>query len=151
MLYALDPNTGAAREHVTVGSVTRFATPAIYGRDLRIPTTSGVAVVRTSGFEGVPNIFLEAWAHGTPALTLNHDPDGIITRHGLGGHAEGQLNRLIDLASHHWRNRDTAHERAHHYRTYVQTQHSPTAVAAAWARALHIDDGAAPQPQTATT
>jgi len=106
---------------------------------------------RAQLLEGVPNIFLEAWAHGTPALTLNHDPDGIITRHGLGGHAEGQLNRLIDLASHHWRNRDTAHERAHHYRTYVQTQHSPTAVAAAWARALHIDDGAAPQPQTATT
>ncbi|MFN2559948.1 MAG: PQQ-binding-like beta-propeller repeat protein [Jatrophihabitans sp.] len=48
VLYALDPNTGAVREQVTVGAVTRFATPAIYGRDLRIPTKSGATVARTS-------------------------------------------------------------------------------------------------------
>ncbi len=48
VLYALDPNTGAVHEQVAVGSVSRFATPAIYGPDLRIPTLSGVTIVRTS-------------------------------------------------------------------------------------------------------
>jgi outer membrane protein assembly factor BamB len=47
-LYALNPTTGATVNSVSVGSVSRFATPAIYGRDLQIPTLSGVTVVRTS-------------------------------------------------------------------------------------------------------
>ena len=48
VLYALDPNTGAALAQVAVGTTTRFATPAIWGRELRIPTLSGATVVRTS-------------------------------------------------------------------------------------------------------
>jgi hypothetical protein len=47
-LYALNPTTGATVNSVAVGAVSRFATPAVYGRDLRIPTLSGVTVVRTS-------------------------------------------------------------------------------------------------------
>jgi glycosyltransferase involved in cell wall biosynthesis len=97
-----------------------------------------VAVVSTSGFEGMPNIFLEAWANGTPALALNHDPDGIITRHQLGGYAHGQLDQLIELADHHWHNRHTLNQRATHYQTYVQTHHSPTTIGAAWAHTLQL-------------
>jgi len=48
VLHALDPTTGNTRASVSVGAVTRFATPAIYGRDMAIPTTSGATIVRTS-------------------------------------------------------------------------------------------------------
>jgi hypothetical protein len=41
--------------------------------------------------------------------------------------------------------------RAHHYQSYTQAHHSPAAIAEAWAKALHPDNGAAPLPQTATS
>ncbi|MEO6699994.1 MAG: PQQ-binding-like beta-propeller repeat protein [Jatrophihabitantaceae bacterium] len=46
-LVALDPLTGRVRERVSVGQLSRFATPAIGGSRLYVPTLAGIAVVRT--------------------------------------------------------------------------------------------------------
>lgn len=46
-LNALDPATGQVREQVAVGSVSRFATPAISGNRLYVPTLSGLTIVNT--------------------------------------------------------------------------------------------------------
>jgi outer membrane protein assembly factor BamB len=48
VLHALDPATGRTRAQVEVGTTSRFATPAISGRDVLVPTLAGLAVVRTS-------------------------------------------------------------------------------------------------------
>jgi outer membrane protein assembly factor BamB len=48
VLHALDPRTGRSLARVGVGSVTRFATPALYGNRVLIPTQAGLAVVTTS-------------------------------------------------------------------------------------------------------
>jgi outer membrane protein assembly factor BamB len=48
VLYALNPADGTVTGHVSVGPTSRFATPAIYGRRLFIPTLSGLTVVTTS-------------------------------------------------------------------------------------------------------
>jgi outer membrane protein assembly factor BamB len=48
VLHALDPGTGSSREQVPVGAASRFATPAITGRDVLVPTLTGLTVVRTS-------------------------------------------------------------------------------------------------------
>jgi outer membrane protein assembly factor BamB len=48
VLYALDPATSLTRERVIVGETTRFATPAISGSKLIVPTLSGVTVVQTA-------------------------------------------------------------------------------------------------------
>ena len=49
VLHALDPRTGESREQVNVGVTSRFATPAIYGRDVLVPTMTGLTIVETSG------------------------------------------------------------------------------------------------------
>lgn len=48
VLHALDPATGKSLGQVDVGVANRFATPALYGADVIVPTLAGLAVVRTS-------------------------------------------------------------------------------------------------------
>jgi outer membrane protein assembly factor BamB len=48
VLHALDPATGTSLSQVEVGVANRFATPALYGADVIVPTLTGIAVVRTS-------------------------------------------------------------------------------------------------------
>ncbi len=48
ILHGLDPATGESLGQVDVGVANRFATPALYGADVIVPTLAGIAVVRTS-------------------------------------------------------------------------------------------------------
>jgi outer membrane protein assembly factor BamB len=48
VLHALDLATGRSLGQVDVGVANRFATPALYGADVIVPTLAGIAVVRTS-------------------------------------------------------------------------------------------------------
>src|SRR5439155_5978297 len=68
-------------------------------------TERAVAVVNTADFEGMPNIFLEGWTRGVPALSLTHDPDGVIERHRLGAFARGSHERLAVHAALLWKER----------------------------------------------
>jgi hypothetical protein len=48
VLNGLDPATGASLASIQVGETNRFATPALYGSDVIVPTLTGVVAVRTS-------------------------------------------------------------------------------------------------------
>jgi hypothetical protein len=48
VLHALDPATERTLEQVKVGETSRFATPAIDGSLVLVPTTAGVAYVSAS-------------------------------------------------------------------------------------------------------
>jgi glycosyltransferase involved in cell wall biosynthesis len=102
-----------------------------------------VAVVSTSRLEGMPNIFLEAWARSVPVLTLSFDPDGLIARHGLGITAEGDWQRFVasarGLAAGDV-DRAGIGERG---RAYVQGTHAPDAVLRRWVALLDDLNGAA--------
>lgn len=98
-----------------------------------------VAVVNTSAFEGLSNVFLEGWGRGVPALALHHDPDGIIRSHGLGWFADGSVDHLVELAAAAWATRTDQSDFARRCREYVARQHAPEAVAAQWERALGLE------------
>jgi|SRR5581483_2485803 len=106
-----------------------------------------VAVVNTADFEGMPNILLEGWSRGVPALTLSHDPDGVVERHSLGAHAGGSAERLAELARRAWAERHEQADVAARCRRYVAEHHSPEVVAARWAGVLSVSErrGAAPR------
>jgi len=113
--------------------------------------TRTVAVVSTSEFEGMPNIFLEGWSRGVPALALNHDPDGVIARYGLGGFAAGHRERLVELARGLWEKRstpDARRETGDRCRAYIEENHSPSTVSTQWLDVLRLSEGAriAPVP-----
>lgn len=92
-----------------------------------------VAIVSTSHSEGMPNIFLEGWARGVPALTLDFDPDGIIARRGIGVSACGLWDDFVAGACRLWESRDRHQEIARASRAYIDEVHSMSAVGGRWA------------------
>ncbi len=107
-----------------------------------------VAIVNTSEFEGMSNVFLEGWAQGVPAIALSHDPDGLIERSGLGGFAGGSPVRLASIARTRWEQRHDQEELAERCQRHVREHHAPDAVYAQWFDALGVTEGfATEQPQ----
>lgn len=103
-----------------------------------------VASVNTADFEGMPNVLLEAWSRGVPALVLTHDPGGVVTTHGLGGFADGSPVRLAELAREQWRARNDRGEISERCRAYIEAHHSPAAIARQWISVLGLDAPGSP-------
>jgi glycosyltransferase involved in cell wall biosynthesis len=61
-----------------LGPIPYEQTAALFARASLFVNTS------RPGIEGFPNSFLQAWAAGTPVLSIDCDPGGVIARHGLG-------------------------------------------------------------------
>jgi glycosyltransferase involved in cell wall biosynthesis len=97
-----------------------------------------VASVNTADFEGMPNVLLEAWRLGVPALVLFHDPDGVVSRYGLGEFADGSWERFVAQARELWRARHDRADTADRCRGYVHAQHAPEAVTRRWLGVLEI-------------
>jgi glycosyltransferase involved in cell wall biosynthesis len=95
-----------------------------------------VAVVSTSAAEGMPNVFLEAWARGVPVLSLDYDPDGRIEALGLGIVAGNSEERFSEAARELWNRPELRSEMGRKGREYVMSEHSPGVVADRWAETL---------------
>jgi glycosyltransferase involved in cell wall biosynthesis len=91
------------------------------------------AVVNTSTTEGMPNVWLEGWSRGVPALTLEFDPDGRVAERGLGISAGGDFGTFADGARELWARRDDRSSYRETTRRYIQEVHSVESVSARWA------------------
>jgi glycosyltransferase involved in cell wall biosynthesis len=94
------------------------------------------AVVVTSSYEGMPNVFLEAWARGVPVISLHFDPDGRIADEGLGLFAHGSWDEFVSAARRLWAEPELRRQMGDRGRAYVARVHSPEAVGERWAEAL---------------
>ena len=113
-----------------------------------------VASVNTANFEGMPNVLLEAWSRGVPALVLNHDPDGVVEHYQLGGFARGSFEEFVALAREQWLGRNARRHLSERCRTYVQAHHGPDLIAGQWARlisAYSLPDVAVPPAEPEPT
>ena len=125
------------REAATVPNLELLA--ELPRRELLGLVERSAAIVNTADFEGMPNVFLEGWARGVPALALTHDPDGVITDFELGGFADGSPDRLAALARRFWQERGDQSAVAGRSREYIAARHSPEVVGGQWREALGID------------
>jgi glycosyltransferase involved in cell wall biosynthesis len=90
------------------------------------------AVVSTSTHEGMPNVFLEAWARGVPVASLICDPGGQIEARAVGriaGGSHSELVRIADLVS---RDQSLRRQLGGNGRRYVNQVHDPVAVGSQW-------------------
>lgn len=102
-----------------------------------------VAVVNTADYEGMPNVFLEGWARGVPALALSHDPDGVIQRERVGAFARGSQDLFAELARAMWSERERQADVATRCRDYLSREHSIEAVVDRWESVLGLRSGGA--------
>lgn len=105
--------------------------PCPHARLLELLDTT-VAVVNTSVTEGMPNVWLEGWARGVPALSLQFDPDRRVRDRGIGLAAAGDWESFVAGARQLWETRHRRGEMGVAAQRYVAETHGPEPVAGAW-------------------
>lgn len=82
---SLNKRTANLLNFKMIGTVPFTETGEIYNKaSLFVNTSEAFA-------DGIPNAFIQAMLHGTPILSLNHDPNGWIEQHDLGYCAHGDI------------------------------------------------------------
>ncbi|HMS83342.1 MAG TPA: glycosyltransferase family 4 protein [Nitrospira sp.] len=98
-------------------------------------------LLSTSDGEGFPSVFLEAWAAGTPVVSLQIDPDYKIRNGGLGmvtGTVEGSSDAVITLMA----SDELRYDMGIRARQHVEEIHSPASAVRAFedaVKSVHTD------------
>jgi glycosyltransferase involved in cell wall biosynthesis len=114
--------------------------------DRAIEIIGGAALLlSTSDGEGFPSVFLEAWASGTPVVSLKIDPDRLIAEKKLGRVSEGVEGAAEDISA-LLVSPEKRQEIADRSREYVAHFHSGPAAVAVIDRALRSGPSSIARP-----
>jgi len=90
--------------------------------------TKAIVLVNTSLIEGFPNVFIEAWLHAIPVVSLNVDPDRIISKFHL-GFCSNNFNQMINDLGKLLENKTLRKTMGENGRNYVEKYHDVREVA----------------------
>ena len=91
----------------------------------------------TSAIEGVPSVFVQSAAQGTPVISLEVDPGGMLETGGFGYCARGDVDRFRETVSTYMDHPDLVATHGQVAFDYAVRHHSPEAVGPALAQFLH--------------
>jgi glycosyltransferase involved in cell wall biosynthesis len=141
---------------VVCGGVTQHRSPAGYSARMvtalksvtnieflgQVPPEISIQVIRnaalllsTSDSEGFPSTFLEAWTNGTPVISIEVDPDQLLSNGGLGVHSRSTQQAVMDIRKFIERI-DLREQIGVSAREYIVKRHAPAVVSSIFSRAL---------------
>lgn len=95
--------------------------------------TESYTLVNFSNLEGFPNVFLHAWAHRTPVVSLKMNPDGIIDKHKM-GFCSGTMEQMIKDVFLLLQNEQLRKEMGNNGYEYVKAMHDEGKIAEQYIR-----------------
>ncbi len=122
MIYSIGDGTGGIDENL--GPSNLIYIPSCPREKIGSYYNKSDFLVSTSALEGFPNIFLESWYFRKPVLSLEVDPDGIITNYQLGIVAN-DLSSLYREFQTLINNKSLRNKLGENGRNYINSVHNP--------------------------
>ena len=85
-------------------------------------------LIHTAPAEGFSNTFLEAWGNGCPVVSLNEDPNYLLSSHNLGYCSYGSLEDMTGFIRKLLKNQMLRHQIAKNACCYVHEEHSASRI-----------------------
>lgn len=111
-----------------INSFKKFQNIEYVGRknrqELKEYYPKGIALINTSEREGFSNTWLEAWAHKVPVISLNVNPDNLLTKNKMGFHSKS-ISKMIEDIDLIQKSTEIRNELGKNGLRYVQENHKP--------------------------